>query len=416
MSDSNRPRTAQSRRDYLKVAGAVGTGALAGCFGDGDGGDTIEIGAPAALTGVFDYLQEGCTRVGDLAIEQINEAGGPLDREFNWIQRDTEINPQVASDVVEQLITVDGVEAYTGLQSAEIPVIWDELQSYEVPNVTFWPGSRFLDENGGDNGTPEDTSDDDWVWRTMISDSVHTAGHVLNAADRGIETIGLMHGDSEDARSYADGIASAAGVVDGIEVATTLETEEGKSSYQSDLNRIFQDDFDALMIGFALEDTISIAREFSQGGYDAALMFEDGVQNQDLTNEVGDVIPEESFLALGGASGPHRDTLVEDFDEKYDTEQMGSDNHPWAIATYDAVVMIALAIHRAGEYEAEAIQQSIRPVTEPGGGFVAVITQLGAILALGVVGLVLAVLVVAVALLAWLERGGSGGSGGPGFS
>jgi hypothetical protein len=55
------------------------------------------------------------------------------------------------------------------------------------------------------------------------------------------------------------------------------------------------------------------------------------------------------------------------------------------------------------------------PVAGPGGGFVAVITQLGAILALGVVGLVLAVLVVAVALLAWLERGGSGGGGGPGF-
>jgi hypothetical protein len=56
------------------------------------------------------------------------------------------------------------------------------------------------------------------------------------------------------------------------------------------------------------------------------------------------------------------------------------------------------------------------PVAGPsggGGGFVAVVTQLGAILALGIVGVVLVVLVVAVALIAWLERGGGGdGSGG----
>ena len=50
------------------------------------------------------------------------------------------------------------------------------------------------------------------------------------------------------------------------------------------------------------------------------------------------------------------------------------------------------------------------PVAGPGGGdFVAVLTRVGAIVALGVVGLVLVVLIIAVTLVAWLERDGNGG-------
>lgn len=370
MSRHNESDSGPNRRSYLKLAGVAGASALAGCVGgdeDSDGGGTISIGAPAAQTGTFDYLQEGCTGVMELALEQINEAGGPLDREMELLIRDTSVNPQEARNVVDQLTTVDGCEAICGVFSNEIPPNWDFLQSLEVPIVSYWPGSRFLDTRGGDNGTPDDISDDEWVWRTMISDSVHTAGQALNAAERGYERVGLLNTTSEGERSWMTGFKDAANAIDEIEIVNEVEVEEGASSYQTGIDRLHNEDFDAVVMSFGLEDAITAIRNFNDGGYDSALLLSDGLMHNDLVNEVGDEMPEENFASLGGASGPHREQLISDFDDMYDTEDMGDDNHPWAIAAYDALLILALAIHRAGEYDAEAIEQNIRAVTSSDG-------------------------------------------------
>ncbi|WP_336000470.1 ABC transporter substrate-binding protein [Halorientalis halophila] len=369
MTRHDESNSGRSRRSYLKITGVIGAGALAGCTGGGggDGSGPISIGAPAAQTGQYDYLQEGCTRVLELALEQINEAGGPLDREMELLLRDTAVNPQQARNVVDQMTTVDGCEVICGLFSNEIPANWDFLQSKEVPIVTYWPGSRFLDTRGGDNDTPDDLSDDEWVWRTIISDSVHTAGQAVNAAARGYSRVGTINTATEGERSWMTGFTDAAAAVDGVEVVNSIEVESGASSYQSGIDRLHNEDFDAMVMSFAVEDAITAIRDFASGGYDSALLMSDGLKHNDLVNEVGGDLPEENFAALAGASGPHGDQLISDFDEMYDTDSMGDDNHPWAISAYDSLTVTALAIHSAGEYDAAAIQKNIRAVTSPGG-------------------------------------------------
>lgn len=74
------------RRTVLRAAGTatLGSVGLAGCIGtegDGeDGGgeipDTIVVGQPASLTGDWDYLQPAASDATDLAVQQINDAGG----------------------------------------------------------------------------------------------------------------------------------------------------------------------------------------------------------------------------------------------------------------------------------------------------------------------------------------------------
>lgn len=335
--------------------------------GGGDGGGTISIGAPAAQTGAYDYLQAGCSNVLELAAEQINEAGGPQDREIELLFRDTAVNPQKARNVVDQLTTVDGCDVICGLFSNEIPPNWDFLQSKQVPIVSYWPGSRFLDTRGGDNDTPEDIGDDEWVWRTIISDSVHTAGQALNAKERGYNRVGCINTTAEGERSWMTGFKDAVGAIDGVEVVNSVEVEAGASSYQAAINRLHNTDFDAMVMSFALEDAITAIRNYDNGGYDSAILMSDGLKHNDLVNQVGGALPEENYSALGGASGPHLDKLVSAFDEKYDTTDMGDDNHPWAISAYDALNVIALAIHRAGEADAKSIEKNIRAVTSESG-------------------------------------------------
>jgi ABC-type branched-subunit amino acid transport system substrate-binding protein len=398
--DSRSVTKTPSRRRFLKLSGASAMLAtsLAGCAGtegggggstateapSGDGGstdaggggqtstgtptpsgpDSVVFGQPAGISGKWDFLQPAVTQASELATQQINDAGGPLDAEFELLRRDTAVNPQQARQVVRQMVNNDQVPAINGLFSSEIVPLWDMIQELEVPIISPWPGSTFLDTRGGDMGTPEDLSDDEWLWRTVIGDTVHTAGAAQAMVDNDFTTIGVMNGTSAGERSWADSFIAAFENLGGT-VAQRVEVSEGQSSYQSSLNRLFEADFDAWALGVALTDATTVIRDWSNAGYGRQLLLEDGLMDADLIDAVGSEA-EGAWIAAGSTQGPNYDAFLTGFEEMGD-----ADVHTWGVASYDATNVLALATHRAGEATPEAIQRNIGPVTREGGTAVA---------------------------------------------
>jgi ABC-type branched-subunit amino acid transport system substrate-binding protein len=356
--------TSADRRTFLKAVGGAGVlsvggvGSVVGTAGAQD--DAITFGQPASLTGKWDFLQPAVSQSTDLALSEINEAGGPLDREVNLQRRDTAVDPQQARQVVQQLRNNDNAMAILGLFSSEITPLFDFLKGQEVPIVTPWPGTTELDDKGGDGGTPEDLSDDGWVWRTIIGDTVHTIGAAKKLLDEDMGTVGIMNGTSQGERSWADAFQSAYENGGGT-VAARVEIEEGKSTYQSELNRLFGNDFDAWALAVALEDAVTIVREWSTAGYGKQLLLEDGLRDQDLINDAGEAA-DGAWLAAATGQGPGYDDFLEKYEEAGD-----ADLHPWGVAAYDATNVAALAIERAGEASREAIQRNLGPVARGGG-------------------------------------------------
>jgi len=352
------------RRTFLKLTGGTGLAATAGCLGlggDGGGGDIV-VGQPAALTGQWDFLQPGVTAATDAAIDHINEAGGPLDREIDLQRRDTGVNPQEARSVVTQLVENDDAVALLGLFSSELNPLFEFVQEQETPVVTPWPGSNFLDTRGGDKGTPDDVSDDGWIWRTVISDTVHTAGAALRALDQGIETVGVINGDTEGARSWADGFINAY-ESNGGSIAQRVEVSQGSSSYQSALERLFGNDFDAFAVSLPLEDAITLMTDWADGEYGSQPILSDPLAQQDLVDQVGDPL-NGAWAASPGESGPNYGA----FEEAYDAD---AEINAWTPPAWDATMVTALAIERAGEASAEAVEQNLGPVSRGDGTEVA---------------------------------------------
>lgn len=400
-TDSNQERNSRTRRRrFLKLAGAGAlTAGLAGCLGsddgsDGNGGggnggggnggggndgsggngggggttqtqgqsgpDSVTVGQPAAVTGRWDFLQVGVSQAADLAVSEINEAGGPLDAEFNLIRRDTSVDPQNARQVVRQLVNSDDVAAINGLFSSEIVPLWDFLQEQQVPIVTPWPGTRFLDTRGGDKNTPQDLSDDEWVWRTVGGDTVTTAGSALAAIDQGYETMGILNGNSAGETGYADSFQQAYESLDGT-VANRVSVPEGQSSYQSQINRLFEADFDAWLVALTLEDATVAIQNWSQGGYGRDLILESGLATPKLIENVGEQAA-GALVAAGATQGPSYDEFQPKYNEFGDEELI-----TWSLSSYDSLNILALAIHRAGEVSHDAIQRNIGPVARGGG-------------------------------------------------
>jgi len=388
--------TARDRRQFLRLVGAgglVGTTGLAGCVGvGGDGGGTtdggggggdddddsdsddseggesttesgpssIVLGQPASLTGKWDFLQPAVSQSTDLALREINEAGGPLGADLEVSRRDTAVEPQQARNVTRQLIENDDARALVGLFSSEITPMWDFLQEQETPVITPWPGATSLDTRGGDNGTPDDVSDDGWVWRTVIGDTVHTLGAARFVLDEGIDRVGIINGTSQGERSWADSFQQAY-ENNGGTVSNRVEVSEGKSSYQSELDRLFEADFDAWAMALGLEDAVTVVRNWSNANYGRQLLMEDGLRDPDLIEAVGERA-EGAWIAAGSSRGPNYDAFVEKFEDAGD-----ADVHVWGVAAYDATNVAALAIHSAGSADPAEIQKHVGRVGREGG-------------------------------------------------
>lgn len=370
-----------NRRAFLTAVGSGGIAGLSGCVGlggggesdsggdgsgtddggdgggsDGDGPDTIVFGQPGALTGSFDFLQPGVSQAADAAVRHINEAGGPLGAELELVRRDTGVDPQEARTVTTQLVENDDAVAIVGLYSSEINPLWDFLQDLQTPVVTPWPGSTFLDTRGGDKGTPDDVSDDEWVWRTVVGDTVHTGGSAVYALDEGFETLGIINGNTEGERSYVEGFLSVY-EENGGSVAERVEVELGSSSYQSALSRLFDADFDAFLVSMPQESAITALSDWSDGGYGRQPILSDTLAQQAVIDQVGSDL-HGAWVASPGRSGPSYDTFESVYTEEGDAEING-----WTPPSWDAVQVTALAIERAGEASPEAIQRNLGPVS-----------------------------------------------------
>ncbi|PSP57441.1 ABC transporter substrate-binding protein [Halobacteriales archaeon QS_1_67_19] len=354
--------TFADRRAFLKAVGGMGAVSVggAGLVGRASAQDAITFGQPGSLTGKWDFLQPAVSQSTDLALREINEAGGPLDREVSLQRRDTAVDPQQARQVVQQLVNNDDAAAILGLFSSEITPLFDFLVAQETPIVTPWPGTTALDDRGGDGDTPEDLSDDEWVWRTIIGDTVHTIGAAKKLLDEDMGTVGIMNGTSQGERSWADAFQSAYENGGGT-VAARVEVEEEKSTYQSELDRLFGNDFDAWALAVALQDAVTIVREWSAAGYGSQLLLEDGLRDQDLIGNAGEAA-DGAWLAAATGRGPGYDDFIGKYEEAGD-----ADIHPWGVAAYDATNVAALAIERAGEASRGAIERNLGAVARGGG-------------------------------------------------
>jgi branched-chain amino acid transport system substrate-binding protein len=371
----------------MKAASAAGTAGLvglAGCTGGGtdggesgdggDGGDSagITFGQPAILTGGLSGIQPPVSASTDLAVQKINEAGGPLGEEINVVRRDTAYDPTTAREKLRQLINVDNAAVITGLTSTTAVPTWDFIQELEAPVVTMYAGSRFFDTRGGDNGTPQDLSDDGWFWRTTGADTQHTAGAALHAQSSDATNIGVINTKTSGARTWANAFYDAIGVLDGVTQTKKLEVEGGKTTYRSDLESFFEADID--LFGVAVEeapDAVTMLDQWKQAGYGGKVMLSNPMKNPDVRENLGSRLQDDWVrVSVPATAGPWADTYIEELDSfvtSSDTYDDDLSKNSWSASAYDSITVSALAIHRAGEATHEAIQKNLGPVARPPG-------------------------------------------------
>ena len=315
----------------------------------------VQIGTILAFTGDLASFGPPMRNGADLAAELVNAAGGLLDRPVRAAHKDSGTNPQVAIEAARTLININGAHAIVGALSSGITQAVAE--SLTVPNqvVLMSPAST----------SPALTvmDDDDFLFRTAVSDAAQGVVLARLAKEQGFNSASALYVNN----AYGEGLANVFKEhfeKEGGKVVALVPQESGQPSYVSELRRATKESPEVLVaIGYP-ESAGVYLREALEGQYADQFLFVDGTKNQDMLNRLGANQFEGMF---GTAPGTPESDASRIFRKLYEERFGQLPTNPFIGETFDAFVLLAFAIEKAGLNEGPAIRDALREVANPPG-------------------------------------------------
>ena len=330
------------------AAGAVAL--VAGACGE----DPVKIGSIMDLTG---ELAEYGAPMGDaveLAADHFNEAGGVLGgAEIEVVAEDGGTSDVIAVDAARKLVTVDNVSAVVGPLASGITIA--VANAVTVPNQVPQISSSAT--------APSITvlEDNDFLFRTAPSDAFQGVILAELATSLGYQSAGVLFINNAYGQGLADNFEAAFTAMGGS--VTKVAHESDQPSYASEISRATADDPDVIVaVSYPVSAGVYVREAIESGAADTFL-FVDGTKSEDLVAAVGAASLEGMY---GTAPEAVESAATMQFDNDYGAAY-GNNTQPFIRETYDATVILGLAIEAAGSSDPVAIRDAMRDVAGPPG-------------------------------------------------
>ena len=286
-------------------------------------------------------------RAFDLAIKHVNEGGGVFGRPVTVAVGDATAHPDVAVAEARRLVDVEGVHAIVGPNSSAstLPVAERVTGPAGIPTVSFSATSPRLTT----------AADNDFLFRTALSDV--TQGPVLAevARDRGFSNVGLIHVDDAWGRGLADAFGAAwKGPIKAV------ATKRDQASFLAELRASASGGAQALVVITFEGAAIAMVREALDHGIYEQFIFGDGAKRIGLVLAVGGARL-GGMYGTGPAAAPDS-RASEAWEAAYVDEYGSLPVLAYVKETYDATIALALAAEAAGSTGGAAIRDHLRTV------------------------------------------------------
>ncbi len=314
----------------------------------------VKIGAVLPLTGPLAPVVGPMLVSGQLAVDQINAAGGLLGCPAALVVRDSQTQPSLAVDAAHQLIDLEGVRVIVGeVTSGDTFAILNSVTvPAKVPLISPTASAPGFSEIGGRTGL---------FFRTNASDSlqgVAAAGHAI-ADNSG--RVAVLAVNSDWGINLSKIFKTAYERLGGTVTKVVLYNPD-QSSYRAEVGSAMEDKPDTLyLIGYVTEGA-RIARDWISQGGTQNFMFAHNLNDAAFVKAVGaNYLTHAVWLTPGNVETPS----LGNFRAAYTARTQKPAEGPGRTGTYDAVVLAALAIQAAHtDQDGVAIAVGIRRVTD----------------------------------------------------
>lgn len=323
-----------------------------GCPPKGDG--EILVGEYGSLTGSEATFGESTHNGIMMAIDEVNVAGGVNGRTIRVLTEDDQSRAEEAANAVSKLISQDGVVAVLGeVASSNSLAAAPICQSNKIPMIT--PSST----------NPTVTEKGDYIFRMCFLDS-YQGESMANYLTRqlGMKTAAILIDVKSD---YSTGLATffeRAFIANGGRIVGKQSYAKSDDDFRPQLTALRATNPQVLFIPGYYNNIGQIAIQARDLGMRMPLAGGDGWESPKLV-EIGGKALEGSFYSnhyFAGDPAP----VVRDFVEKY-RERYGQTPDALAALGYDAAMVLADSLKRAGSTDGPAIRDAIASTREFGG-------------------------------------------------
>ena len=313
-------------------------------------GVPFKFGLGAPFTGQYANYGTDLRNGADIAIAQLNAAGGVNGGQASYVVGDDLGDPKQAVLVAQQFINdksvlfVDG-HMFSGATLAAGP----KYQTAGLPMIS--PSAT----------NPDISALGSFIWRICITDAVQGAGLAkYSVNDLGFKKIAIMFDDSDYGRGLANAYEAAVKTAGGTIVDKEQYTS-GDTDFKAQLTKIKAGSSDLLFLSGYYPEGSKIAQQARELGMNTQMLGSDGYASDELGKLGGAAV--EGMLVSTFFDYTKTDDATTNFVNAFKAKF--NSNPDWFAAnSYDVIMLAAQAAKNAGKNDRTAINDALTKLDE----------------------------------------------------
>ena len=317
---------------------------------------TIKIAVLQELSGAGASAGTNTKNGIELAVKEVNAAGGILGKKIETIVSDTQSNPGVAKGLATKAVD-DGVFAVIGPTfSGSVLVSMAETKRGETPNFTGGEAASITQQ-----GNP-------YIFRTSFTQTTSmpkVARYIANTLKA--KTVAVIFVNNDFGKGGRDAFNKSAEAF-GMKVVADISTDSGQVDFSAPVLKAKQSNADVVFVYSNEEESARALRELRKQGWAKPIVGETTLTGQKVIDLAGDAA--NGALAHVGLTVDAPIPAMRAFRAKFEKEYKYVSDHN-GIKGYTAVYMLKAAIEKVGKLDRVATAKALHGLTilaakEPG--------------------------------------------------
>jgi branched-chain amino acid transport system substrate-binding protein len=280
----------------------------------------------------------------ELAVKEINAAGGILGKKIQTTTSDTQSNPGVAKGLTQKAVDDDVFAIFGPVFSGSIMVSMGESRKAEIPNFTGGEASSITAQ-----GNP-------YVFRTSFGQDT-SFPKVARYINSKAKTLAVIYVNNDFGKGGRDAIAK---LLNGspTKIVADISTDAGQVDFSAAVLKAKQSNADALFVYTNEEESARALRELRKQGWTKPIIGETTLTGQKVIELAGE--------AANGAVA-HVGLTVDapqfkGFSTKFQQEYKYTSDHN-GIKGYTGIYILKAAIEKAGKLDRKAVAAALKNVS-----------------------------------------------------
>ena len=332
-----------NKRFTLKLLAAS---ALLATAGTGFAQNTIKVANIVELSGGGATAGTNFKNGVELAVKEINAAGGILGKKIQSSTFDTQSNPGVAKGLTQKAVDDDVFAIFGPVFSGSIIVSMAESRRAEIPN---WTGGEAA--NITTQGNP-------YVFRTSFTQAT-AMPKVAKYITTKSKNIAVLYVNNDFGKGGLDMIKKAlAGSP--TKIAAEISTEPGQVDWSAAVLRAKNSGADAAFVYTNEEESARALRELKKQGWDKPIIGETTLTGQKVIELAGDAA--NGAIAHVGLTVDAPNPEMLKFKAKFYQEYKYISDHN-GIKGYTGIYTLKAAIEKVGKLDRKAVAKAMKGLT-----------------------------------------------------